>query len=52
MGTMDGVLLVSDFDDTLVDRKKHLPERTKAALAWFVSRRTVYLGVGPRTGIR
>ena len=37
MGTMDGVLLVSDFDDTLVDRKKHLPERTKAALAWFVS---------------
>ncbi len=37
MGTMDGVLLVSDFDDTLVDREKHLPERTKAALAWFVS---------------
>ena len=37
MGTMDGVLLVSDFDDTLVDRKKHLPERTKAALEWFVS---------------
>ncbi len=37
MGTMDGVLLVSDFDDTLVNRKKHLPERTKEALKWFVS---------------
>ena len=36
MGTMDGVLLVSDFDDTLVDRKKQLPERTKEALEWFV----------------
>ncbi len=37
MGTMDGVLLVSDFDDTLVDRKKQLPERTKEALKWFVA---------------
>ena len=37
MGRFDGVLLVSDFDDTLVDRKKQLPERTKAALEWFVA---------------
>lgn len=37
MGIFDGVLLVSDFDDTLVNRKKQLPERTKQALEWFVS---------------
>lgn len=37
MGIFDGVLLVSDFDDTLVDRKKRLPERTKAALSRFVA---------------
>lgn len=30
------VLLASDFDDTLVNRKKQLPERTKAALHYFV----------------
>lgn len=29
------VLLVSDFDDTLVDRKKQVPERTKKALRYF-----------------
>ena len=37
MGIFDGVLLVSDFDDTLVDRKKRLPERTKTALSRFVA---------------
>lgn len=37
MGCFSGVLLVSDFDDTLVDRKKHLPERTRTALNRFVS---------------
>ena len=36
MGRFDGVLLVSDFDDTLVDRKKQLPERTRQALNRFV----------------
>lgn len=29
------VLLVSDFDDTLVDRQKKLPERTAKALRYF-----------------
>jgi hypothetical protein len=35
MAIFDGVLLVSDFDDTLVDRQKRVPERTREALAYF-----------------
>ena len=36
MGLFDGVLLVSDFDDTLVNRSKQVPERTGKALELFV----------------
>lgn len=37
MGKFDGMLLASDFDDTLVNRKKQVPERTLAALERFTS---------------
>lgn len=37
MGIFDGVLLVSDFDDTLVDRQKRVPERTQTALRRFTA---------------
>lgn len=37
MGIFDGVLLASDFDDTLVDRKKQVPERTRRALEFFTA---------------
>lgn len=36
MGIFEGVLLVSDFDDTLVNRSKQVPERTQSALDLFV----------------
>lgn len=36
MGKFDGVLIVTDYDDTLVDRKKQVPQRTQAALWRFV----------------
>ena len=36
MGIFDGVLLVSDFDDTLVNRSKQVPKRTQSALDHFV----------------
>ena len=36
MGIFEGVLLVSDFDDTLVNRSKQVPERTGKALELFV----------------
>lgn len=35
MGRFDGVLLISDFDDTLVNRQKQVPPRTLAALRRF-----------------
>ena len=35
MGRFDGVLLASDFDDTLVNRNRQVPERTKRALEEF-----------------
>jgi len=36
MGKFDGVLLVSDFDDTLYDLTYHIPERNIRALEYFV----------------
>lgn len=36
MGKFDGVLLVSDFDDTLCDHTYHIPERSLKALDYFI----------------
>lgn len=36
-GKFHDVLLASDFDDTLVDRRKRVPARTQTALRYFVS---------------
>lgn len=35
MGKFDGVLIATDYDDTLVDRKKQVPRRTLDALDYF-----------------
>lgn len=35
MGKFDGVLIATDYDDTLVDRKKRVPQRTMEALRYF-----------------
>ena len=35
MGKFDGVLLVSDFDDTLYDSHHRVPERNRRALDYF-----------------
>jgi hypothetical protein len=37
MGKFDGILLVTDYDDTLVDRQKRVPGRSLAALSEFVA---------------
>jgi hypothetical protein len=37
MGIFQGFLLITDYDDTLVDRKKQVPERTKRALQHFTA---------------
>lgn len=37
LGKFDGVLLVTDYDDTLVDRAKQVPRRTRSALTRFTS---------------
>ena len=37
MGKFDGVLLVSDFDDTLYDSHHQVPERNRRALDYFRS---------------
>ena len=36
MGKFDGVLLVSDFDDTLCDNTYYIPERSLKALDYFI----------------
>ena len=35
MGKFDGLLLVSDFDDTLYDSRHRVPERNLEAIAYF-----------------
>ncbi len=37
MGKFDGLLLASDFDDTLYDRSFRIPERNLEAIAYFTS---------------
>lgn len=37
MGKFDGVLIATDYDDTLVDRNKQVPRRTLDALERFVA---------------
>ena len=37
MGKFDGVLLVSDYDDTLYDHKHRIPERNLRALEYFMA---------------
>ncbi len=37
MGKFDGVLLASDFDDTLYDSTWHIPERNLRALDYFIA---------------
>jgi len=52
MGKFDGVLLVSDFDDTLYDHTFHIPQRNLDALDYFVGeggRFTVATGRAHRT---
>ena len=52
MGKFDGVLLVSDFDDTLYDSHHQVPERNRRALDYFRSqggRFTVATGRARRT---
>lgn len=52
MGKFDGVLLVSDFDDTLYDSHHRVPERNRRALDYFRSqggRFTVATGRARRT---
>ena len=36
MGKFDGILLASDFDDTLYDLTHHLPERNLEAIRYFI----------------
>lgn len=36
MGKFDGLLLVSDFDDTLYDKSCHIPERNLQALHYYI----------------
>ena len=36
MGKFDGILLASDFDDTLYDWTFHVPERNLAAIRYFI----------------
>ncbi|MBR4894238.1 MAG: Cof-type HAD-IIB family hydrolase [Kiritimatiellae bacterium] len=38
MGKFDGVMLVSDFDDTLTDRNSHISSENIKAIEYFVSR--------------
>ena len=35
MGKFDGLLLVSDFDDTLYDHQRRVPERNLCAVQYF-----------------
>ena len=52
MGKFDGVLLVSDFDDTLYGANRRIPPRNLEALHYFVSqggRFTVATGRAHRT---
>jgi len=52
MGKFDGVLLVSDFDDTLCDHTYRVPERSLRALDYFIregGRFTVATGRAHRT---
>ena len=36
MGKFDGLLLVSDFDDTLYDDQRRIPERNLRAIQYFL----------------
>lgn len=52
MGKFDGVLLVSDYDDTLYDHSHRIPERNLRALEYFMAeggRFTVATGRARRT---
>ncbi len=52
MGKFDGLLLASDFDDTLYDFSLRVPERNMEALRWFIregGRFTVSTGRAHRT---
>ena len=52
MGKFDGLLLASDFDDTLYDFSHHVPERNYKAIEYFTSeggRFTVATGRAHRT---
>lgn len=52
MGKFDGLLLASDFDDTLYDSTHHVPERNYKAIEYFISeggRFTVATGRAHRT---
>ena len=37
MGKFDGVLLASDFDDTLYDKHLQVPQRNRLALEYFMA---------------
>ena len=47
MGKFDGLLLVSDFDDTLYDDQRRIPERNLRALQYFLEEGGRFTVAGP-----